>query len=278
MNKRKDKNSTEVAKEPITINKIIADLKKLGVNKGDIIIVHSSLSKIGYVCGDEYAVIIALLESVGSEGTIVMPAHTTGLSNPEDWINPPVPKEWFEIIRNEMPTFDILCTPTFGIGKIPEVFRKCTNTVRSNHPQVSFTANGKLADYIVSTHELTPQFGEQSPLGSLYKLNAKVLLLGVDYDKCTSFHLSEAKNQYMSKVKIGAPIMEDNKRIWKWFYDYDYDNEDFIDLGNDFENRNKVELGKVGLANCKLFDMKSSVDFGLDWLNKNRFKELYNHK
>lgn len=276
------KSESKRIKKPLgvlmTINKIVIDLKKLGVEKGDILIVHSSLSKIGYVCGDECALIKALLEAVGSDGTIVMPSHTTVLSNPEDWVKPPVPEEWFETIINEMPPFDILCTPTFGIGRVPEVFRKFSNTLRSNHPQGSFTANGKMADYIVYKHELTPQFGDDSPLGSLYELNAKVLLIGVDYNRCTSFHLSEARNEYMSKIKMGAPIIEDNKRIWKWFYDYDYDNDDFIDLGNDFENRNKVELGKIGMADCKLFDMKLCVDFGLEWLKKNRFKEFYNYK
>ena len=54
--------------------------------------VHSSLSKIGWVCGAEVSVIQALLEVVGEEGTIVMPAHTGDNSDPSVWENPPIKK------------------------------------------------------------------------------------------------------------------------------------------------------------------------------------------
>ncbi|SFO24462.1 Aminoglycoside 3-N-acetyltransferase [Pseudobutyrivibrio sp. JW11] len=38
--------------------------------------VHTALSKMGYVCGGAQAVIEALIEVVGEDGTIMMPAQS----------------------------------------------------------------------------------------------------------------------------------------------------------------------------------------------------------
>ena len=58
---------------PNTINSIYQDLNRLGINNNDIVLVHSSLSSLGWVCGGAQAVIIALMEVVGNSGTLVMP-------------------------------------------------------------------------------------------------------------------------------------------------------------------------------------------------------------
>ena len=55
----------ELTRYPNTVNSIYNDLKKLGIGEGDTVLVHSSLSSIGWVCGGTQAVIMALLKSVG---------------------------------------------------------------------------------------------------------------------------------------------------------------------------------------------------------------------
>ena len=79
--------------------------------------VHSSLSKIGWVCGAEVSVIQALLEVVGEEGKIVMPAHTGDNSDPSVWENPPIKKEWLDTLYDSMPAFEKEITPTRGMGE-----------------------------------------------------------------------------------------------------------------------------------------------------------------
>ena len=63
-------------KENVVIKQdFIEAFGKLGLEKGQNIIVHTSLKSLGYVCGGAQTVIESLLETVGSEGTIMMPTQ-----------------------------------------------------------------------------------------------------------------------------------------------------------------------------------------------------------
>ena len=269
------KEASTIAKteKPITIDTICQGLTKLGVNRGDILLVHSSLSSLGWVCGSAQSVIIALLNVLGSNGTLVMPAHSGDLSDPAEWENPPVPKEWIQTIYENMPAFEPGKTPSRGMGCIAELFRTFPNTLRSDHPQLSFAANGRLAAEIVDGHVLTPQLGMNSPLGKMYRLGAKVLLLGVGFDSCTSFHLAESLMKEMPVKRMGTAMLENGERVWKWFDDYDYNSDDFELIGQDFERERsgKVQKGQVGNATCRLFSIIDAVDFAQLWLGKHRF-------
>ena len=48
-----------------TVESLQADFKALGIKNGMVLLVHSSLSLIGWVCGGAVAVIIALQEVLG---------------------------------------------------------------------------------------------------------------------------------------------------------------------------------------------------------------------
>jgi len=174
---------------PATVATLTHDLKALGVEAGSALLVHSSLSAIGWVSGGATGVIYALEEAVGNLGTLVMPAHSTDLTEPGRWSAPPVPEAWVDTIRETMPAYDPDITPTPGMGKIPECFRKQHGTLRSTHPHSSFSANGPLALSIVSNHELAFGLGESSPLARLYNVDARILLFGVGHGNNTSLHL-----------------------------------------------------------------------------------------
>lgn len=87
------------SKMPGTVDSLQADFTVLGVESGMVLLVHSSLSALGWVNGGAVAVIIALQNVLGSTGTLVMPAHSTGLTDPSGWENPPVPRSWWHSIR-----------------------------------------------------------------------------------------------------------------------------------------------------------------------------------
>lgn len=256
--------------QPNTIHTMGQELVRLGIRQGDTLLVHSSLSGIGWVCGGAQAVIMALRDATGNEGTLVMPAHSGDWSDPAQWENPPVPADWVQTIYDTMPAYDPAVTPTRGMGAIAELFRTYPGTLRSGHPQVSFCANGPNARIITENHPLTPQFGPDSPLGKMVALNAKVLLLGVGYDSCTSFHMAEALMDDMPVIRLGTAVFEQGKRIWKWFEDYAYDSDDFCFLGKSFDLDPRVKRGRVGNADCRLFHMTDAVEFAKSWLPGHR--------
>ena len=51
-------------------------LKSVSLQGGDSVMVHTSLGKLGYVCGGAQVVIEALTEIVGEDGTVMMPTQS----------------------------------------------------------------------------------------------------------------------------------------------------------------------------------------------------------
>ena len=80
--------------KPVTKEEIVSALGSVGLEKGSVVMVHTSLSKIGYVCGGAQTVIEALIETVGDEGTIMMPAQSWKNLDPEDGVHWNVEEEY----------------------------------------------------------------------------------------------------------------------------------------------------------------------------------------
>ena len=260
-------------KGPVTIDSLIYDLQKLGVYAGMTLLVHSSLSSIGWVCGSSVSVIQALESILTVDGTLVMPTHSSDLSDPSQWQNPPVEKAWWQTIRDTMPAFSPDVTPTRGMGKIPESFRKQDGVIRSNHPQHSFSAWGKNAEHIAKDHTLNYGMGEGSPLAKIYDLDGYILLLGVSHDSNSSLHLSEFRANYKSKAysRNGAPITIYNIRKWVELEDIASDYDDFSEIGKAYENsENPYSKGLIGNASSILIPQKYFVDFAVKWMEANR--------
>ena len=155
--------SAAVPDEPRTRASLAGDLRRLGLESGDIVLVHSSLSSLGWVCGGAVAVVRALLDTVGPGGTAVVPTQTGDNSDPKHWQHPPVPRSWWPVIREHMPAFDPAVTPSRGMGVIPEVVRTWPGAVRSDHPHTSFAAVGPAAAELMAGHRLDSELGEESP-------------------------------------------------------------------------------------------------------------------
>jgi len=259
---------------PVTLNWLKNDLSNLGVAPGMTVIVHTAMSALGWVCGGAQTVITALMEAVRPYGAIIMPAHSGDLSDPSGWENPPVPESWWETIRETMPAFDPVMTPSRGVGRVPELFRTLPDVVRSNHPQVSFAVWGEHCIDIARGHKLDFGLGEASPLAKIYERDGWVLLLGAGHESNTSLHLAEVRARYPAKktIRCGSPVMVEGHRRWKQYEDIDYDTADFGLRGRDFQRDNKdnIKTGTVGYAKCELFPQRLCVDYAVRWLEKKR--------
>ncbi len=255
---------------PRTRETLAADLRALDLDVQAPVLVHSSLSSLGWVSGGSVALIQALLDVLSPDGTLVMPAFSGDLTNPAAWRNPPVPREWWGIIRDTMPAYDPRITPTRGMGRTAELFRTWPDVRRSSHPFLSFAAWGAQADAITQGHSLEHGLGEGSPLGRLYELNASVLLLGVGYDSNTSFHLAEYRAPDSLLSMEGAPVLVEGRRVWHSYRDVDLDARPFPEIGRAFDATPHVRMGAVGSAEARVFPLREAVDFATQWLTRRR--------
>jgi len=258
--------------KPNTISSLKNDFEALGVNPGAIIIMHSSLSKMGWTVGGPVSVIRALMQILTPEGTLVMPTMSGDNSEPSKWEYPPVPESWWDTIRKEMPAFEPKITPTRGMGTIVDTFRNWPNVLRSNHPVSSFAAWGKHAKFITENHELIGDLGEGTPISRLYQLNGQILLVGVSHENNSSIHLAEYRSDFPGKkyIKTGSAMLVNNQRKWVEWEGLDVDSDDFEELGADFESKINYKPSKIGMADSHLISLRSIVDFGVMWLKKNR--------
>lgn len=251
---------------------IVEVLKKIGVSKGQTIMVHTSLSSLGFVCGGAQVVIEALLESVGSEGTIMMPTQSWKNLDPTSGVHWEEPEKWWQLIRDNWPAYNKDITPTNSMGAVAEMFRTWPGTLRSNHPARSVAAHGKYADYLTKEHDLTNIFGEGSPVGKLYELDGYVLLIGVGYDKNTSLHLADVRAGYNGKHNCTehSAIMEEGKRVWKAYDTLFVNGEDFVEIGKDFEIECIVQKATLGNGVVTFMKQRELVDFAVRWIEENR--------
>lgn len=256
----------------VTQKSIERDLRALGVADGDVLVVHSSLSSLGWVAGGAAAVVDALLAVIGNGGTLSMPAHSGDWSDPSGWENPPVPESWWDEIREERPAFDPYGTPLREMGRVTENLLMRRATVRSGHPLHSHMANGRNAVEIVQHHPLEDSFGDGSPLGRLFDLDAKVLLIGVGHGQNTSLHLAEARASWPGKstVEFRSKVMIDGTaQHVAWMAD-EVDADDFDLLGDYLDGTGHVTKGLVGQAPTRVAPMRRIVEMATRWFEAHR--------
>ncbi len=161
-----------------TKESLLLQLQSAGIQIGDSVLVHASLSKIGYVENGPSTVVKSLLEAVGDTGNLLMPTSpNAGLQ--------------LDFVRSN-PVFDVAHTPS-KMGAISEHFRTLPNVVLSAHPTEPVSCWGIDSEHFTSGHfnEKTP-YSAQSPFYRLVEKGGKILYIGVTLDNAgTSLHVLE---------------------------------------------------------------------------------------
>lgn len=251
-------------KTPVTKAMIVKGLKSLGLNAYSKVEVHTSLTAFGYIINKAYDVIDALMEVV-HEGVIIMPAHTSEMTNPRDWKHPAVPKDWIEMIETFRKPFDPEVMIPDRIGETPKIFFRYPGVKRTYHPEVSLAVYNQTGDETWLEHS----FDDRDLIHPLYKLtkeDGKILMLGTDFNSCTSIHLSEFMceastiDHYDYQIKYGDKIIKKTVTT-KYFDDDDLNfkiiSENYI---KQYQNTEYYKQVKVGLATFTLIDAKKLFD------------------
>jgi len=150
---------------PLSIEGLRANLRDAGICAGDIVMVHSSLSRIGNVEGGPAIVVQSIIDVITPDGTVIMPCYNSAEA---------LLKE-YRFGRQA----DLRVMPS-AVGKITDTFRIWPGVLRSSHPFSSACAWGKQANYIVSGHAEKPGVcHEESPVGRLVRLKGKAIGIGI---------------------------------------------------------------------------------------------------
>jgi aminoglycoside 3-N-acetyltransferase len=233
----------------LTKDQVLRGLRELGLKAGMVVMVQGSVEALGEVEGGADTVIAALLEAVGPEGTVAMPAMA------------PAGQE----------VFDVEHSPSAS-GALSEAFRHWPGVRRSLHPTHSVCALGPQAEALIAGHLDEPSaVGPGSPWGKLARLSqGYVLLLGVDQNANTLLHYAEEI--------VDAPYLEVVTRDYrdpatgevksKQLCRFAQGHRDFIGLDRLFLEGGAMTLGRVGTAVCRLMQAGKTVELALAALQR----------
>jgi len=250
------------------------DFEAIGVKAGQVLLIHCSMRRIGWIDGGAHAVVGAVRDVLGDGGTVVVPTETADNSDTSrihQHRTTGMTGGQVDQYREGMLPFDPAVTPSTGMGWVAEAVRTTAGSRRSAHPQSSFAALGPKASQIVSDHRLDCHLGESSPLARLYELDAKILLLGVGYDVCTAFHLGEYRYRPDPPIRTYRCVVAINGMPqWIEYDDVVLDDRDFTSIGTELETFGTSASGTVGAADCRLVSLVHAVDFATAWFRANR--------
>jgi aminoglycoside 3-N-acetyltransferase len=230
--------------KPLTRSDIVRGLRKIGLEEGDRVLVHSSLAALGHVDGGADSVIDALLETVGPEGLVVVPTFGGA-------------------------PFDRKKSAT-TLGIIADTFWRRQEAVRSLHPSHSVAAIGKGAEELIRGHEMArTAYGEDTPYMRLAETGGKILLVGVDQDRNTTLHTGEsiACVPYMGVVDF-TYVDDDGKEVTIPVEDMAGPHRDFIGLDRLFRELGIMAIGRIGNAVCRLMDTKEMLEAEIEALEE----------
>ncbi|PKK95572.1 MAG: hypothetical protein CVV60_00500 [Tenericutes bacterium HGW-Tenericutes-5] len=255
-------NLIEKTKKPLTKYDFIDAYKRLGIKKNSFLEVHSSISNFGYIVNKEYDICDSLIETV-TDGVVIMMGHTGEFSDPSEWVNPPVPKEWHLFINEHRKPFDKDLFIPERIGKVAALFPRYKNVSRTNHPTQSMSVLNNTNDPSWIEHDLDDT-KMINPLSKLAKSKGKILFIGTDFNSCTSIHLTEHLSPYSCQKDYNYQRLNDESLIEDVIVRLKYIEDDEVDnfkaikelYISKYEGTEFYKKEVLGLSTITLIDAK----------------------
>lgn len=226
-----------------TVDEVTDQLRALGVERGGVLLVHTSFRAVAPIENGPLGLIRALRSALGDEGTLVMPTMTDGES-----------------------VFDPTSTPTHAMGITAETFWRQPGVLRSGHPGGSFAAVGPMASRICAPQPLSPPHGPESPPGRVHALGGQVLLLGVSHSENTTLHVAEAIAGVPYSVAHPCVVAIDGVAETVMIAETDHCCRRFDLIDPWLRERGLQREGKIGNAHARLCASRDVVAVALEHL------------
>ncbi len=148
-------------------------LRHAPIASDGVLVVHSAFRNLGHQGYRVESLIEALIDGMGPQGTLVMPAMS------------------WRTVMPANPVFDELATESH-VGVIAETFRRSYATRRSIHPTHSASGIGPaVATLLARNHADDTPVSANSPYGLMRDYHAWLLCLGVNFERITAIHHAE---------------------------------------------------------------------------------------
>ena len=236
---------TELAGRPeLSVEAVAGQLRALGVERGGVLLVHTSFRAVRPIEGGPVGLIEALRTAVGLDGTLAMLSYTGSEDEPFDPLTTP---------------------PAADLGVLADTFWRLPGVLRSTQPE-AFAAVGPRAAQIVEGPLPIPPHRLESPVGHVYELDGQVLLLGVGQDANTTLHLAEV----LAGVPYGIPrhctVLQNGRPVRIDYVENDHCCERFALLDDWLRGTGLQAEGPVGHGHARLGRAREIVRVALEHL------------
>lgn len=255
------------------INKefLLRQCREIGINAGDAIMVHAGLRSVGEILGGPDVLISALIETIGSDGTLMV---YVGCQTPYDDVGRNIYSEEDEaFILEHCPPFKPESSrASRDFGAFAELFRTTPGVICSSNAGSRMAAIGAKAEFLTANHPVNYGLGKDSPLERLYEIGGKVVLIGSDTDAVTILHYAEAIAPIKAKRKFNlkVPIEKSGKTIWIDMEEYDsatgirdWPDRFFAFIVEQYIQTRNLKAGLVGRARTYVLDAQDLVQFAV---------------
>ena len=241
-------------KAVVTKVDIVGGLRSAGVQQGDVIGVHSSLSRFGHVEGGAGAVVDGLLKAVGTAGSVVVPAYSNNVEHVE---RTPEEKALGMTWKSRILPFD---PKTHGCwtGKIPDTFWRRPEAVRGTDRTHSLSAIGPHAAELVKGWHV------------LHDLDGQIVLLGVTLGCCSSMHLGEEGIELPRYIRAKMTMPKELREKYprdQWEIGYG-PYPDFVLMEGPCQERGVMTVVRIGDAVVRRARLRELTALYADYLRK----------